>query len=176
MDGQPVLFSSSFQVLASHRTSLITSVAGFSFEPDLSDKVLKSVFFLQEFSFDFKICCCCCLRFTKEIKKLQEKTVTTLSRRRGSKQTMFPSTPFLSNLPYSQPFKRAALGLFHGKTKLYGNNVPFSKHKTRRTWLPNSHNKLLYSEIMDKGIRTVVTARVLRTIDKVLNIRITIDA
>ncbi|KAF8573678.1 hypothetical protein K439DRAFT_932760 [Ramaria rubella] len=79
---------------------------------------------------------------------------------------MFPTLPSFVSLPYSQPFKRAALGLFHGKTKLYGNNVPFSKHKTRRTWLPNSHKHSLYSEIMEGWIRTTVTARALRTIDK----------
>jgi large subunit ribosomal protein L28 len=80
---------------------------------------------------------------------------------------MFPTLPSLASLPFSQPFKRAALGLFHGKTKQYGNNVPFSKHKTRRTWLPNAHNKSLYSEIMGGWIKANVTARALKTIDKV---------
>ena len=80
---------------------------------------------------------------------------------------MFASLRALAALPYSQPFKRAALGLFHGKTKQYGNNVPFSKHKTRRTWLPNAHSKALYSETMRGWLRTTVTARTLRTIDKV---------
>ncbi|KAH9972517.1 hypothetical protein BJV74DRAFT_864972 [Russula compacta] len=49
---------------------------------------------------------------------------------------MFPSLPSLA-AALSQPFKRSQLGLFHGKTKQYGNNVPFSKNKTRRAWLPN---------------------------------------
>lgn len=80
---------------------------------------------------------------------------------------MFPSLPTLTSLPYSQPFKRAALGLFHGKTKLSGNNVPFSKHKTRRTWLPNAHRRALYSEVMGRMVRGVVTARALRCVDKV---------
>ncbi|KIJ40372.1 hypothetical protein M422DRAFT_60565 [Sphaerobolus stellatus SS14] len=79
---------------------------------------------------------------------------------------MFPSLPSFVSLPYSQPFKKAALGLFHGKTKRTGNNVPFSLHKTRRTWLPNSHNKTLYSEIMGRWIKTTVTARALRCVDK----------
>ncbi|KAH0831144.1 hypothetical protein J3R83DRAFT_13714 [Lanmaoa asiatica] len=58
---------------------------------------------------------------------------------------MFPTQPSLSTLPaaLSQPFKRAALGLFHGKTIQYGNNVPHSLKKTRRTWLPNVHSKTL---------------------------------
>lgn len=81
--------------------------------------------------------------------------------------TMHPTLPLLRTLPFSQPFKRASLGLFHGKTKLYGNNVPFSLHKTRRTWLPNSHSKALYSEVMKSWITVTVTARTLRTVDKV---------
>ncbi|KAF8523763.1 mitochondrial 50S ribosomal protein L28-like protein [Hysterangium stoloniferum] len=80
---------------------------------------------------------------------------------------MFPTRPSFAALPYSHSFKRAALGLFHGKTKIYGNSVPFSMHKTRRSWLPNSHNKALYSELMGTWIRTTVTARTLRCIDKV---------
>ena len=60
---------------------------------------------------------------------------------------MFPSLSLLSNI-VSTPFKRSQLGLFHGKTKQYGNSVPNSKHKTRRTWLPNVHNKRLFSDAL----------------------------
>src|ERR1700678_2069502 len=67
----------------------------------------------------------------------------------------------------SQPFKRSQGGLFQGKTKQYGNNVPFSKHKTRRTWLPNVQLKRLPSEIMGDTIRVKVTTRALKTIKKV---------
>lgn len=68
---------------------------------------------------------------------------------------------------FSQPFKRAEFGLFGGKTKQYGNNVPFSKHKTRRTWLPNVQRKRLPSEILGEKLRVKVTTRALRTIKKV---------
>ncbi|KAF8802043.1 hypothetical protein BYT27DRAFT_7226613 [Phlegmacium glaucopus] len=66
----------------------------------------------------------------------------------------------------SQPFKRSQGGLFQGKTKQYGNNVPFSKHKTRRTWLPNVQQKRLPSEIMGDMIRVKLTTRALKTIKK----------
>ncbi|KAG6906616.1 hypothetical protein DXG01_012934 [Tephrocybe rancida] len=77
---------------------------------------------------------------------------------------MFPTIPIFSVV--SQPFKRSQLGLFQGKTKQYGNNVPFSKHKTRRTWLPNVQRKRLPSEIMGEDVRVKVTTRALRTIKK----------
>ncbi|KAG9313791.1 hypothetical protein JVU11DRAFT_6151 [Chiua virens] len=81
---------------------------------------------------------------------------------------MFPTQSTLSALPaaLSQPFKRAALGLFHGKTIQYGNNVPHSLTKTRRTWLPNIHPKTLVSELLGRRIQVKVTARALRTIHK----------
>ncbi|TFY80167.1 hypothetical protein EWM64_g3838 [Hericium alpestre] len=81
---------------------------------------------------------------------------------------MFPSLPTLSaavNI-ISQPFKRSQLGLFHGKMKQYGNNVPFSKHKTRRTWLPNVQSKRLFSEALGSNIRVKLTTRALKTIKK----------
>ncbi|KAE9408961.1 hypothetical protein BT96DRAFT_807412 [Gymnopus androsaceus JB14] len=66
----------------------------------------------------------------------------------------------------SQPFKRAQFGLFQGKTKQYGNNVPHSKHKTRRTWLPNVQRKRLHSEALNEKVRVKVTTRALKTIKK----------
>ncbi|KAG5353157.1 60S ribosomal protein L24, mitochondrial [Termitomyces sp. J132] len=78
---------------------------------------------------------------------------------------MFPTLPIFSVV--SQPFKRSQLGLFQGKTKQYGNNVPFSKHKTRRTWLPNVQRKRLPSEALGEDVRVKVTTRALRTIKKV---------
>jgi len=78
---------------------------------------------------------------------------------------MFPSKALWDVI--SKPFKRSQLGLFQGKTKLSGNNVPFSKHKTRRTWLPNVQQKRIPSEILGEKIRLKVTTRALRTIKKV---------
>lgn len=74
---------------------------------------------------------------------------------------MFPS------LALSIAFKRAQTGLFQGKTIQFGNNVPFSYKKTRRTWLPNVQNKRLPSEIVGGLIRVKLTTRALRTIKKV---------
>ena len=78
---------------------------------------------------------------------------------------MFPSLSLLSNI-VSTPFKRSQLGLFHGKTKQYGNSVPNSKHKTRRTWLPNVHNRRLFSDTLQQHIRVKLTARALKTVNK----------
>jgi ribosomal protein L28 len=80
-------------------------------------------------------------------------------------ETMFPSCPSFSVV--SQPFKRSQLGLFQGRTKQYGNNVPFSKHKTRRTWLPNVQRKRLFSDTLGENVRVKVTTRALKTIKKV---------
>ncbi|KAJ8489026.1 hypothetical protein ONZ45_g13722 [Pleurotus djamor] len=77
---------------------------------------------------------------------------------------MFPSSPVLDAL--SGPFKRAQFGLFQGKSKQYGNNVPFSKHKTRRTWLPNVQQKYLFSETLGQEVRLKMTTRALKTIKK----------
>ncbi|TFK31476.1 hypothetical protein BDQ12DRAFT_729525 [Crucibulum laeve] len=76
---------------------------------------------------------------------------------------MFPTVPWLEAV--SQPFKRAQLGLFHGKMKQYGNNVPFSKKKTRRTWLPNVQRKRLESEALGEQ-RLHITTRALKSIKK----------
>ncbi|KAI0089607.1 hypothetical protein BDY19DRAFT_985016 [Irpex rosettiformis] len=77
---------------------------------------------------------------------------------------MFPTLRLFDVV--SLPFKRSQLGLFQGKTKQYGNNIPFSKKKTRRSWLPNVHNKHLFSDSLQRIIRFKVTARALRTIKK----------
>ncbi|QRW13454.1 ribosomal L28 family [Ceratobasidium sp. AG-Ba] len=74
--------------------------------------------------------------------------------------------PTLSCLARSMPFKRASQGLFEGRTKQYGNNVPHSMKKTRRTWLPNVQSKRLFSETLGHHVKLNVTTRALRTIDK----------
>ena len=78
---------------------------------------------------------------------------------------MFPSKALWDVV--SQPFKQSQHGLFQGRMKQYGNNVPFSKHKTRRTWMPNVQHKRLHSEIMGELIRVKLTTRALKTIKKV---------
>ncbi|KAG0254684.1 39S ribosomal protein L24, mitochondrial [Mortierella polycephala] len=64
------------------------------------------------------------------------------------------------------PFKRAQRGLFGGKQIQFGNNVPFSKTKTRRTWLPNVQTKRLFSETLNNWIKLNMTTSVIRTVDK----------
>ena len=81
---------------------------------------------------------------------------------------MFPSSVVFASLAnISTPFKRSSLGLFHGKLKQYGNNVPFSKKKTRRSWLPNVQNKRLASDALGRKVEIKVTTRALKTIRKV---------
>lgn len=77
---------------------------------------------------------------------------------------MIPSLPRLAHSAYL--FKRAQTGLFAGKMKQFGNNVPHSMQKTRRTWLPNIQPKRLFSEKLSRFVEVKVTARALRTVDK----------
>ncbi|KAG2095714.1 uncharacterized protein F5147DRAFT_717951 [Suillus discolor] len=81
---------------------------------------------------------------------------------------MFPTPQILSSAlsKLSTPFRRSQLGLFHGKTKQYGNNVPHSKHKTRRTWLPNVHTKRLMSDALGRDLKVKLTTRALKSINK----------
>lgn len=99
------------------------------------------------------------------------------SNRHLQNSTQFPSSshspPMLPSLPVfshvvSAPFKRAQLGLFHGKMKQFGNSVPFSKHKTRRTWLPNIQSKWLFSDALAKGVQVKLSTKALKTIKKVI--------
>ncbi|RKP12256.1 hypothetical protein BJ684DRAFT_3713, partial [Piptocephalis cylindrospora] len=63
-------------------------------------------------------------------------------------------------------FRRSLNGLFAGKVIQFGNNKPKSKHKTRRSWLPNIHVKYLRSNILNERFRLQVTTHAMRTIDK----------
>lgn len=82
-----------------------------------------------------------------------------------SSANMFGTQALLA--PLSTPFKRSQLGLFHGKIRQSGNNVPFSKQKTKRTWLPNVQQKRLHSEALGESVRLKLTTRALKTIKKV---------
>lgn len=53
-----------------------------------------------------------------------------------------------------------------GKQIQFGNSVPFSKTKTRRTWLPNVQTKRLFSETLNDWVRLNMTTHVIRTVDK----------
>jgi len=78
---------------------------------------------------------------------------------------MFGTQALLASL--STPFKRSQSGLFHGKIRQSGNNVPFSKHKTKRTWLPNVQQKRLHSDALEEKLKLKLTTRALKTIKKV---------
>lgn len=78
---------------------------------------------------------------------------------------MFGTQALLAAL--STPFKRSQFGLFHGKMRQSGNNVPFSKHKTKRTWLPNVQQKRLHSDVLGETVKLKLTTRALKTIKKV---------
>ena len=80
---------------------------------------------------------------------------------------MKPSLIALAQNAVSAPFKRSQLGLFQGKMVQYGNNVPFSKQKTRRRWLPNVQNKGLFSQVLNREVEVKLTTRALRTVKKV---------
>lgn len=51
-----------------------------------------------------------------------------------------------------------------GKGKMYGHNVSFSQHKTRKVFKPNVHKKTL--NINGKKLKVNVSASALRTLKK----------
>ncbi|ETS62842.1 hypothetical protein PaG_02597 [Moesziomyces aphidis] len=63
-------------------------------------------------------------------------------------------------------FKRAQRGLYDGKTIQSGHNVPKSRQKTARTWLPNVQNKNLWSATLHRWFPARVSTSALRTMDK----------
>lgn len=51
-----------------------------------------------------------------------------------------------------------------GKGKQYGNNVPFSLHRTKKVWKPNLQNKTI---IVDgKKVRMKISTQAIRTLKK----------
>lgn len=69
-----------------------------------------------------------------------------------------PPYPF----PIKHTFKQHWFGLYGGKHKQFGNNVPESRYKTRRTWLPNVKQRKLYSECLGRWVDLKLAACVLR--------------
>ncbi|KAI0381703.1 ribosomal L28 family-domain-containing protein [Hypomontagnella monticulosa] len=71
--------------------------------------------------------------------------------------------------PYGRfrTYKQANEGLFAGSKIRFGNVVAERYgNKSRTSWLPNRHTKRLWSPSLGAFIRTRMTARVLRTIDR----------
>ena len=54
-----------------------------------------------------------------------------------------------------------------GKGPLSGNNVSFSQKKTKRRFLPNLQTKKVYVPELDRTVRIKMSARAIRTVDKV---------
>ena len=54
-----------------------------------------------------------------------------------------------------------------GKGPLVGHNVSFSQKKTKRRFLPNLQTKKVYVPELDRTVRIKMSARALRTVDKI---------
>lgn len=77
--------------------------------------------------------------------------------------------PEIPPYPYGpRPFyHQSNTGLYGAARIRFGNNVSERNEiKTRRKWRPNVHHKRLWSASLGVFVRTRVTTRVLRTIDK----------
>jgi large subunit ribosomal protein L28 len=78
--------------------------------------------------------------------------------------------PEIPPYPYGpRPFYHQSNTGLYGEARIrFGNNVSEENEiKTRRKWRPNVHHKRLWSASLGVFVKTRVTARVLRTIDKV---------
>jgi large subunit ribosomal protein L28 len=75
----------------------------------------------------------------------------------------------LPEYPYGPArwYKQSNRGLYGGTRIQFGNNVSEEHEvKTRRTWRPNIFTRRLYSKSLNRYVQVRVSARVLRTIDK----------
>ena len=52
-----------------------------------------------------------------------------------------------------------------GKGPMTGNNVSHAKNRTRRRFLPNLNDVTLQSEILKRGVKLLICAAALRTVD-----------
>lgn len=53
-----------------------------------------------------------------------------------------------------------------GKGTVFGNNVSHAKNRTRRTFLPNLHNRKFWVESESRWVRLRVSSKGIRIIDK----------
>jgi large subunit ribosomal protein L28 len=53
-----------------------------------------------------------------------------------------------------------------GRKKSFGNNVPFSKKTTRRSWDPNVHKRTLYVPELGRNVTLFLSTAALRTMEK----------
>ena len=54
-----------------------------------------------------------------------------------------------------------------GKTPMYGNNVPWSKKKTRRRWQPNVQKYSVYVPELGRIVKVKSSARAMKSVNKV---------
>lgn len=93
--------------------------------------------------------------------------------------TVPPADFSLKHKPEFQPpyphgrvpfYAQSDSGLYGGQRVCFGNHVARDKKrifkKERRTWRPNVQEQSLWSEALQRSVKLRVTARVLRTIDK----------
>ncbi|KAJ1325206.1 large subunit ribosomal protein L28 [Microdochium nivale] len=94
-------------------------------------------------------------------------TSAALSRQKPSHRTVDPD--LLPEYPYGrfQTYKQANEGLYGGAKVRFGNVISEKwNRKSRKKWYPNRHTKRLWSVGLQNFIRVRLTARTLRTIDK----------
>ncbi|KXJ87023.1 ribosomal L28 family-domain-containing protein [Microdochium bolleyi] len=94
-------------------------------------------------------------------------TTAALSRQKPSHRTVDPE--LLPEYPYGRfrTYKQANEGLYGGAKVRFGNVISEKwNRKSRTKWLPNRHTKRLWSVGLQNFIRVRLTARTLRTIDK----------
>jgi len=61
---------------------------------------------------------------------------------------------------------RADRGIYGGKSIGFGNQVSFSKRKTRRTWKPNVRTIPVYSKLLDRHMRIRMTMHAWKCVKK----------
>ncbi|KAI9837638.1 MAG: 39S ribosomal protein L24, mitochondrial [Thelocarpon superellum] len=95
---------------------------------------------------------------------------TTSHFARGSRSTLERLHRDVPEYPYGPAlwYKKANFGLYGGSHIQFGNTVSEKfELKNRRRWKPNVHNKQLWSASLGRFLRVKITARALRTVDKV---------
>lgn len=86
------------------------------------------------------------------------------NKRLASEHSAIPPYPYGA----SQFYKQSNFGLYGTQKIRFGNQVSEKNEiKTRRHWRPNVHSRRLWSDSLDTFVRVRITARVLRTLDKV---------
>ncbi|KAF1991402.1 hypothetical protein K402DRAFT_308506, partial [Aulographum hederae CBS 113979] len=100
----------------------------------------------------------------------QCRAFSTTPIRAGTKETLRGTHAAIPPYPYGTArwYKQSNTGLYGGVKIQFGNIVSEKNEiKTRRRWHPNVQRKKLFSVALNRFIRVKLTARALRTIDKV---------